>query len=99
MTPSTDTPHQRDDRNAAAPGPFSPTRSIPNRPISGKSYSINRHPPSVERAAPETVVASDDTVGDSTLVFDAIFDAFRAQRTMLRAFAQLRGDDDADLFR
>ena len=97
MAPSADTPHQRDDRNAPALPPFSPARSIPSRPISGKSYSIDRHPPSIEHAAPDAVLASDQRFGDSTLAFDAIFDAFRAQRTMLCAFAQLRGDDDADV--
>jgi len=97
MTPSADTPHQQDDRNSPGSLPFSPARSISSRPISGKSHSINRHPLSVERAAPDSVAATDDNLGDSTLAFDAIFDAFRAQCIMLRAFAQLRGDDDADV--
>jgi hypothetical protein len=97
MTPSADTPHQRDNRNAPARLPFPPTRPGPNRLVSGKSNSISRHPLNVERAAPEGLLASDDNLGDATLAFDAIFDAFQAQRTMLCAFAQLRGDDDADI--
>jgi hypothetical protein len=43
------------------------------------------------------VLTPDDNSGDSTLAYDAIYDAFQARRTMLRAFAQLRGDDDAEV--
>jgi hypothetical protein len=97
MTPFADTPHQRDDRSASILPPFLPKRSSPDRPVSGTSYSIYRHPPDVERAAPNAVLAPEDHLGNATLAFDAIHDAFQAQCTMLRAFAQLRGDEGADV--
>ena len=97
MATVANTPHQRDGMNAPALLPISPKRSIPNRPISGRTHSISRHPPGVERAEFNSVPPPEDKPGDSTLAFEAIHDAFQAQRTMLRAFAQLRGDDDADV--
>ena len=97
MTPFADTPHQRDDRSASTLPPFLPKRPSPDWPVSGTTYSIYRHPPDVERAAPNAVLAPEGPLGDATLAFDAINDAFQAQRTMLRAFAQLRGDEDADV--
>lgn len=95
MTPFADTSHRRDDQNVPALLSSFPQRLIPNRPIGGKTHSINQHPRGVERAAPEAVFAPEDYLGDATLAFDAIHDAFLAQRAMLRAFAQQRGDDDA----
>ena len=97
MTPFADTSHQRDRQNAPALLPSLPKRSIPNRPIGGKTYAINRDPFGAERAAPKAVLTPEGHLGDATFAFEAIHDAFQAQRIMLRAFAQLRGDDEADI--
>jgi hypothetical protein len=50
----------------------------------------------VEHRGSSVKCAPEDTQSDASLVFDAIYDAYLAQRTMLRALAELRGDDDAE---
>jgi hypothetical protein len=59
---------------------------------------MNRLPPDVERAGPTSArLAPKKALSDSSLVFDAIYTDFQARRIMLRAFAEMRGDDDSEL--
>jgi hypothetical protein len=96
MTPFVDTAHHADDRSAPAANPFLFKRGIADRPISGKTLEMERHPPGSERVLLAPKLAPKEERGDAFLAFDAIYDDFQAQRAMLRAFAELRGDDGAD---
>ena len=97
MTPFADTVHQADDRNTPAANPFLLKRETANRVISGKTLAMDRRPPSSERVSRTTKLAPKEEHSDAFLAFDAVYEDFQAQRTMLRAFAELRGDDGAEL--
>lgn len=98
MTPFGDSSHQEDDRNFPALPPYLAPRAIPNRPISGTAPAIYRHRAIADRAPAHSTRTHDEELDDAALVFDAIYDAFQAQRVMLCALAELRGEDGAESF-
>lgn len=98
MTPFGDSSQLEDDRNVPALPPFLAKQEIPKLPIGGTAPVIYRHRPTAERALAHSTRMHDAELEDAALVFDAIHDAFLAQRVMLCALAALRGEDGTESF-
>jgi len=96
MTPFGDSSYLQDERSSSAPPPFLAKREVRERPATGTAPTIYRHRRTAERVLPVTQHVHDEDRDDTSLVFDAIYDAFLAQRVMLCAFAALRGEDGAE---
>lgn len=96
MTPFGDNPHQGDEKSAPVLLPFLLKQGLPGRSTTGKPAAIYRPVPAVESTKAHVVRLRGESFSDASLVFDAIHDDFQAQCTMVRAFAELRGDDGAE---
>ncbi|HEX9474424.1 MAG TPA: hypothetical protein VF931_09540 [Steroidobacteraceae bacterium] len=95
MTPFGDSSHQENERTAPARRSFPAKPESRERPTTETGPAIYRHRPTAEHAL-QTTTSAHAQLNDASLVFDAIYDAFLAQRVMLCAFAELRGEDGAE---
>jgi hypothetical protein len=96
MAPFSDNPHPGDGRSASALLSLLVKRGFSNQATTSRTLAMDRRSTELEHTGSSATIAPEDTISDASLAFEAIYAAFLAQRTMLRTFAELRGDDDAE---